>query len=92
LSFTIPDKPKGMHWRTYERLRRVHDAAEERSTIGLRSFVERLGRRFRRTWNWTEERDDDENDANIAHRDRRLKTNAGTPADGADADLPPNPL
>jgi hypothetical protein len=26
----FPDKPKGMHWRTYERWRRVHNAAEER--------------------------------------------------------------
>ena len=49
MSEEFPDKPKGMHWRTYERLRRVHDVAEERSAIGLRSFVERLGRRFRRT-------------------------------------------
>ena len=30
----FPDKPKGMHWRTYDRLCRVHDAAEERSIIG----------------------------------------------------------
>ena len=44
----FPDKPKGMHWRTYERWCRVHDAAEERSTIGLMSFVERLGRRTSR--------------------------------------------
>jgi hypothetical protein len=44
----LPDKPKGMHWRTYERWCRVHDAAEERSTIGLMSFVERLGRRTSR--------------------------------------------
>jgi hypothetical protein len=49
VSEEFPDKPKGMHWRTYERLRWVHDVADERSTIGLRSFVERLGRRFRRT-------------------------------------------
>jgi hypothetical protein len=41
----FPDKPKGMHWRTYERWCRVHDVAEERSTIGLMRFVERLGRR-----------------------------------------------
>ena len=40
-----PDKPKGMHWRTYERWRRIHDAAEERSNRGLMGFVERLGRR-----------------------------------------------
>ena len=44
----FPDKPKGMHRRTYERWCRVHDAAEERSTIGLMSFVERLGRRTSR--------------------------------------------
>jgi hypothetical protein len=44
----FPDKPKGMHWRTYDRLCRVHDAAEERSTIGLMGFVERLGRRSSR--------------------------------------------
>jgi hypothetical protein len=44
----FPEKPKGMHWRTYERWRRVHDSAEERSTIGLMGFVERLGRRSSR--------------------------------------------
>ena len=44
----FPDKPKGMHWRTYEGWRRVHDAAEERSTIGLMRFVERLGRQSSR--------------------------------------------
>src|SRR5262249_40295824 len=27
----FPDKPKGMHWRTYYHLRRIHDAAEARS-------------------------------------------------------------
>ena len=44
----FPDKPKGMHWRTYGRLRRIHDVAEERSTIGLMGFVERLSRRSSR--------------------------------------------
>jgi hypothetical protein len=44
----FPDKPKGMHWRTCERLRRRHDAAEERSTVGLIGFVERLGCRTSR--------------------------------------------
>jgi len=39
----FPDKPKGMHWRTYDHLRRAHDIVEER----LR-FVERLGRRSSR--------------------------------------------
>jgi hypothetical protein len=37
----FPEKPKGMHWRTYDRWSRVHDAAKERSLMG---FVERLGR------------------------------------------------
>ena len=41
----FPDKPKGMHWRTYDRLRRLHDAAEQRSMVGLMGFVERRGRR-----------------------------------------------
>jgi hypothetical protein len=44
----FPHKPRGMHWRTYERWRRVYDVAEERSTIGLMRFVERLGRRSSR--------------------------------------------
>ena len=44
----FPDKPKGMHWRTYDSLRRLHDVAEERSAIGLMGFVERLGRRASR--------------------------------------------
>jgi hypothetical protein len=32
-----------MHWRTYDRLCRVHDAAEERSTIGLDGLCEAIG-------------------------------------------------
>ena len=40
MSEEFPDKPKGMHWRTYERLRWVHDVAEERSNISLTSLVE----------------------------------------------------
>jgi hypothetical protein len=50
MSEEFPDKPNGMHWRTYEQWRRVHDVAEERSNIGLRSYLERLCRRsLRRT-------------------------------------------
>ena len=40
----FPDKPKGMHWRTYIRLRHSHYVAAARSTIGLLQFVDRLSR------------------------------------------------
>ena len=35
MSEAFPDKPKGMHWQTYERLRRAHDAADARSMMGV---------------------------------------------------------
>jgi hypothetical protein len=41
----FPEKPKGMHWRTYERLRRAHDVAKARSIIGLTGFVRRMTKR-----------------------------------------------
>jgi hypothetical protein len=41
----FPDKPKGLHWRTYERWRRVHDVADQRSTVGMIGVVERQRRR-----------------------------------------------
>ena len=44
----FPDKPKGMHWRTYERWRRVHDVADKRSTDGLMGFVQRQRHRSSR--------------------------------------------
>jgi hypothetical protein len=43
----FPDKPKGMHWETYDRLRRAHDIAEARSMAGIMQFVDRLQRRAR---------------------------------------------
>ena len=43
----FPDKPKGMHWETYNRLRRTHDIAEARSNIGLSRFIDRLQGRVR---------------------------------------------
>jgi hypothetical protein len=41
----FPDKPKGMHWQTYERFCRVHDAAEARFIPGTMAYVKRLRRR-----------------------------------------------
>jgi hypothetical protein len=41
----FPDKPKGMHRGTYDRLRRAHDIADERSVIGLMRPVDRVGKR-----------------------------------------------
>src|SRR6516165_3820101 len=37
----FPDRPKGMHWRTYDRLRLAHDAAKERAVEGMARIVER---------------------------------------------------
>ena len=44
MSERFPDKPKGMHWRTYDRLRHRHDFAEQRSMMGLMRFIERRDR------------------------------------------------
>ena len=44
----FPSRPRFMHRTTYERWRQAHDDAEERSAMGLMSFVERLGRRTSR--------------------------------------------
>jgi hypothetical protein len=41
----LGEKLKGMHWRTYECLCRIHGAAQARSMIGLMGFVKRLGTR-----------------------------------------------
>jgi hypothetical protein len=38
----FPDKPKGMHWRTYDRLRRAHNVADARSMMGMMRLVDRL--------------------------------------------------
>ena len=43
----FPNKPKGMHRRTYERLCRAYDIAEARSRSGLMQFVASLDRRAR---------------------------------------------
>jgi hypothetical protein len=43
--FEFPDKPKGMHWRTYERWRAKHEAAVAKSWSGFLGsrFARRLG-------------------------------------------------
>jgi len=45
MSEAFPDKPKGMHWRTYDRLRHRHDFAEKRSMMGLMQYIDRQDRR-----------------------------------------------
>jgi hypothetical protein len=40
MSEAFHNKPKGMHWQTYERLRRAHDAAEGRSMTGLLRHID----------------------------------------------------
>jgi hypothetical protein len=37
----FPEKPKGMHWDTYERLRGEHDEAEMEQLAGLRDWLNR---------------------------------------------------
>jgi hypothetical protein len=41
----FPNRPKGMHWRTYDRLRRAHDVADARFVMGMMRFVDRVQRR-----------------------------------------------
>jgi hypothetical protein len=45
----FPDRPKRMHWKTYDRLRRAHDLAEQKGLMGAMQFVDRLGSRLRIT-------------------------------------------
>ena len=40
----FPDKPKGMHLATYDRLREAHDVAMDRSMRGIEKLVRRLDR------------------------------------------------
>ena len=37
----FPEKPKRMHWRTYRRLRSLHDAAEATAAVGLTRLLDR---------------------------------------------------
>jgi hypothetical protein len=40
----FPPKPKGMHWRTYEKLRSAQDHAEQKAMMGLTQWLDRLER------------------------------------------------
>ncbi len=39
-------KPKGMYWRTYERLCREHDTLSDRALVGIMDHLNRLTGRF----------------------------------------------
>jgi hypothetical protein len=39
------EKPKGMHWKTYERLWWEHDEAEMEQLMGMREWLDRLERK-----------------------------------------------
>ncbi len=41
----FPDKPKGMHRRTYCKLRQAHNVAEGKTMMGLTRFLDRIQRR-----------------------------------------------
>ncbi len=41
----FPEKPKGMHWNTYERLWWEHDEADMEQLAGLREWLDRLERK-----------------------------------------------
>ena len=43
----FPEKPPHMHWRTYERLRRVYEIARDRSIQGVLGRVPRVERDLR---------------------------------------------
>jgi hypothetical protein len=38
----FPDKPKGMHWKTYERLWWEHHEAEMAQLAGMREWLDRF--------------------------------------------------
>jgi hypothetical protein len=42
----FPPKPKGMHWRRYDRIREVHDRAAEQALGMFAAWAEKLHERL----------------------------------------------
>ena len=42
----FPEKPKGMHWRTYERLWWEHDEAQMAQLVGMREWLDKMERQW----------------------------------------------
>jgi hypothetical protein len=42
----FPEKPKGMHWRTYERLWWEHHEAEMEQLVGMREWLDRFEKKL----------------------------------------------
>jgi hypothetical protein len=45
MTVPFPEKPEGMHWRTYERLWREHHEAEMEQLTGMRKWLDKLGKK-----------------------------------------------
>jgi hypothetical protein len=42
----FPEKPKGMHWRTYERLWQEHHKAEMEQLTGIKEWLDKVERKL----------------------------------------------
>ena len=43
----FPEKPKGMHWKTYERLLWEHHEAEMEQLAGMRAWIDKMEKELR---------------------------------------------